>query len=206
MNRILYNKINKADFQKIFKKKNYAFFTNGAYNLNIIGVRAANRKVTNTFDDYIVVIYKTKTGTWNKRLFEATTDPGLSYIKSPINEKIGTAILVPGQYRSAYKVGKHKNKYKALVQNKPVKVYRDRNKDNIYDCNPNSIEEGIFGINIHKAGTSSKLVDKWSAGCQVISSNLEFNCFMSLVDKQLANIKGDTFTYTLLNEEDLNEG
>ena len=44
----------------------------------------------------------------------------------------GTAILVPGQYRGAYKIGFHKGKYKALVQAKPVKLYIDNDKDNKY--------------------------------------------------------------------------
>ena len=37
-----------------------------------------------------------------------------------------------------------------------------------------AVEEGIFGINIHRAtgksGSKSTRVDKWSAGCQVIVS------------------------------------
>jgi hypothetical protein len=35
-----------------------------------------------------------------------------------------------------------------------------------------NIGEGIFGINIHKAGSrveGSTQIDKWSAGCQVFS-------------------------------------
>ena len=53
------------------------------------------------------------------------------------------------------------------------KVYRDKNKDNVYDLNDDNVHEGIFGINIHRAtakkGGKSWRVDKWSAGCQVIA-------------------------------------
>ena len=46
-----------AKVQEVFKEKNYAFFTKGNYNLNIIGVRSPNQ-VANSFDDYMLVIYK----------------------------------------------------------------------------------------------------------------------------------------------------
>ena len=114
----------------------------------------------------------------------------------------GTAILKEGQYRGAYKIGYHKGKYKALCQAKPLPVYRDGNKDDKFDLNPLSIDKGIFGINIHKAGDNSTLVDGWSYGCTVFAKSLDFSSFMRLVEKS-ANIYGNSFTYTLINEEDL---
>ena len=51
----LYNKIMNTNFEELFKKKGYAFFTKGEYNLNIIGVRSENlNKITNKFDDYFM--------------------------------------------------------------------------------------------------------------------------------------------------------
>lgn len=198
----LYNKVKNYDFEALFKKKCYSYFTKGAYNLNIIGIRASGANIVNSFDDILLIIYKTPIGRWARQIYQITTDPGISYMKNPCNDK-GTAILVPGQYKGAYKIGRHKGKYKALCQNKPVKVYRDNNKNSNYDYDLNSIEEGMFGINIHKAGTFSKRVDTWSAGCQVFASNIEFNCFMNYCQKQIDNGISDTFTYTLLREEDL---
>ena len=198
----LYSKVKNYDFKTLFNKKGYAFFTKGKYNLNIIGVRAAGRQVTNSFDDVLVLIYKTTTGLWNRQIYQITTDPGRYYVLNPMNRK-GTAILVPGQYRGAYKIDKHRGKYNALCQKKPVKVYRDDNKDEIYDYDPNKLDEGLFGINIHKAGPDSKRVDTWSAGCQVFAKEDEFSRFMEFCKKQIASGKGDTFTYTLLKEEDL---
>jgi hypothetical protein len=194
------HKINRTDFAKLFKSKGYVFFDKGEYNLNIIGVRKSGNLITNGFDDYIVVIYKNKRG-WQKIYYRATTEPG-SYYMYTVPNKIGTAIMVPGQYRGAYKIGKHQGKYKALVQVKPVKVYRDANKDSYYDMEPETIQNGVFGINIHKAGNASKRIDKWSAGCQVIANDDNFRAFMQLCEKA-AKIYGDTFTYTLINEEDL---
>lgn len=199
----LYSKVKDYDFEKLFKKKGYAFFTKGTYNLNIIGIRAKGNQVTNSFDDLLVLIYKTPTGLWARQIYNITTDPGLYYMKNPYTDK-GTAILVPGQYRGVYKIDKHRGKYLALCQrNKPLKVWRDNNKDAIYDWNPATLDEGMFGINIHKAGKLSTRVNNWSAGCQVFASDEDFKRFMAYCQKQVANGLGNSFTYTLLHEDEL---
>ena len=197
----LANKCANADFQKILARKGYAFFTKGEYNLNIIGVRHKGAKVTNHFDDCLVVIYNTGNEKNVKRVFTCTTLPGKKAMEHPMQVK-GTAILKEGQYRGAWKIGYHKGKYKALCQAKPVPVYRDVNKDDKFDLNPISIDRGIFGINIHKAGDNSTLVDGWSYGCQVLAKSLDFNALMRLAERS-ASIFGNSFTYTLINEEDL---
>lgn len=197
----LANKCANADFEKIFARKGYAFFTKGDYNLNIIGVRHKGSKVTNHFDDCLVVIYNTANEKNVKRVFVCTTLPGKKAMEHPTAIK-GTAILKEGQYRGAYQIGYHKGKYKALCQKKPLPVYRDGNKDDKFDLNPLSIDKGIFGINIHKAGDNSTLVDGWSYGCQVLSKSIDFNALMRLVERS-SSIYGNSFTYTLINEEDL---
>ena len=202
MNDKLFNKVSKADFSKILVNKDYVYFNKGKYNLNIIGVRRADTKVTNQFDDYIVVEYIDMYGIKTREVFAATTDPGLSSITNPISSK-GCAILAPGQYRSCWKLGYHKGKYEAIVQYKPVKVYRDNNKDKVYDFDSKTIEEGIFGINIHKAGDNSTIVNGWSAGCQVLARRKDFDKLMKLAHYQISQGHGKLFTYTLINEEDL---
>ena len=197
----LANKCANADFQKILARKGYAFFTKGEYNLNIIGVRHKGAKVTNHFDDCLVVIYNTGNEKNVKRVFTCTTLPGKKAMEHPMQVK-GTAILKEGQYRGAWKIGYHKGKYKALCQAKPVPVYRDGNKDDKFDLNPISIDRGIFGINIHKAGDNSTLIDGWSYGCTVLAKSLDFNALMRLAERS-ASIFGNSFTYTLINEEDL---
>jgi hypothetical protein len=198
----LFSKCATTNFEKLFSKLGYAYFTKGVYNLNIIGVRRDGLSVTNKFDDYLVVLYNTDTVT-KRQIYTITTDPGKYYMNNPISKK-GTAILVPGQYRGGWKIGKHKNQYQALVQTRPVKVFRDTNLDSIYDLKPQTKENGVFGINIHKSNpyVESTLVDKWSAGCQVFSDPKEFASFMKLCKKQ-KEIFGDSFTYTLINESDL---
>ena len=198
----LYTKVKDYDFEKLFKKKGYAYFTEGAYNLNIIGVRASGAQITNSFDDLLLLIYKTPTGIWTRQIYQITTDPGYYYMANPSNRK-GTAILVPGQYRGAYEIGLHRGKYQALCQRKVVKVYRDNNKDKVYDWDPATLDEGLFGINIHKAGLVSKRVDTWSAGCTVFAIDQQFKSFMNYCHKQIEYGHGNKFTYTLLREDEL---
>ena len=188
-NSTLMTKCLTANIEQTIKSLGYSYFTKGDYNLNIIGIRSTNSENTvNEFNDVLVVTYKVD-GSNRIEVYPITTDPGTYYLKSPLHSK-GCAILVPGQYRGAEKIGKHQGKYKALVQCRPVNVYRDNN------------ESGMFGINIHKAGMKSVLVNNWSAGCQVFARADDFNKFMKLCD-EACKTYGDRFTYTLIEEKDL---
>lgn len=184
------------------KDKGYAVFENGKpFNLNIVGIRA-NNPVPGSFDDMIYCFYKDR-GNYIKFAWPATTDPGLYYLQNPLNVD-GTAILVPGQYRGAFKLGLHHGKYEALVQAKPLKVIRDIDRDSVLEFESKNIEEGMFGINIHRASNSheSKTVGKWSAGCQVFANPDHFRTFIELC-KSSAKLYGNSFTYTLINEKDI---
>ena len=177
----------------------HAVFEEGEYNLNIIGIRSATHDA-NQFDDRLCVVFRDEQG-WVTRTWKCTTDPGSFWLDNPM-KVAGAAILVPGQYRGSHQIGKHRGKYDALVQRKPVRVYRDANKDEILDMDPSTEEEGLFGINIHKAGTDSTQVNKWSAGCQVFSHSADFDEFMSIC--YAAKSKwGNSFTYTLIDAPEL---
>jgi hypothetical protein len=186
--------------KQAMKVKNYKFFESGDYNLNIIGIRNSDTgsKVTNVFDDLLTVSYKIE-DVWHFKKWAATTDPGTKGVKEFHNAQ-GVARLVPGQYRGSHAIGLHQGKYEALKQAKPVKVYRDANKDMTYDTK--LITEGIYGINIHKAGADSTYVENWSEGCQVFKKSADFDEFMALV-KKAATLHGNSFTYTLLESKDL---
>lgn len=185
----------------------HTWFSNGNYNLNIVGVRnsGTDQTVTNKFDDWLTVSYSVD-GEDFYHEYGATCDPGLHWEQNLLNPN-GVAILVPGQYRGSHEIGLHRGQYEALRQKKPVKVFRDNNRDGRYDMDPNRIFEGIFGINIHRAtkweGATSTQVDKWSAGCQVIASNDNFTEFMQLCNNA-KNIWGNSFTYTLIESGDIN--
>jgi len=165
------------------------------YDLNIFGIRNKNGK-TNSFDDLMGCIYLWD-GEWRSHYWRATVDPGLYWLENPMNVK-GTAVLCPGQYRGAYEIGEHKGKA-ALVQVGPVKVWRDPNRDKSIDT-WGEPDEGFFGINIHRAGKSSKLVNRWSAGCQVFANTSDFESFMENCDLQTKLTGFKTFSYTLLDQ------
>tara|TARA_B100001063_G_C16641474_1_gene491056 strand:- start:192 stop:791 length:600 start_codon:yes stop_codon:yes gene_type:complete len=184
--------------------KGYKWFENGDYNLNLVGIRNSETEnlVTNKFDDCVTISYKVD-GEWNFHCFKATTDPGTHWTENLLN-KDGVAILVPDQYGGSHTIGLHQGKYKALKQKKPLKVYRDKNKDGVYDLLEENIHEGIYGINIHRATAhgESKQVDKWSAGCQVLAKTADFNKLMELAQKS-ADMYGNSFTYTLIESKDI---
>jgi len=181
-------------------KKGFAYFSDGELNLNIIGVRQSStgNKVTNLFDDFLTLSYN-HNGVWVFKQWAATTDPGTKGVKE-FHNAAGVARLVAGQYRGSHAIGLHQGKYEALKQAKNVKVYRDANKDMTYD--ESKIQEGVFGINIHKAGADSTYVENWSEGCQVFKKSADFDEFMVIV-KKAAALHGNSFTYTLLNSNEI---
>jgi hypothetical protein len=176
-----------------------------AYDLNIIGIRSDNHR-SNRFDDLLCCAYREREGgPFVIKYWPATTDPGTFCLEHPevYGTAAGTAIIVPGQYRGAYKLDLHRGKYEALCQrNGPIKVYRDGNRDDIIDMDPSTIQEGFFGCNLHKAGANSTNVDKWSAGCQVFARDSDFEELLFLAHKQIETHPtwAPTFTYTLIRE------
>ena len=95
----------------------------------------------------------------------------------------------------------------ALCQrNGDVSVYRDNNRDMIWDMNPSTITTGMFGINIHRASAYKELenVGVNSAGCQVIQDPNEYKTLIFLAEQ--AKVQwGNSFTYTLMEQKYLDE-
>ena len=185
------------------KAKGYAWFddaSNKGFDVNIVGIRnsATGQVVTNAFDDTLTISYK-ENGQWKFHSWSATTDPGKKGVLEYHNAA-GVARLVEGQYRGSHTIRLHQGKYEALGQAKNVKVYRDANKDLNYD--ETKIQEGVFGINIHKAGADSTYVENWSEGCQVFKKSADFESFMKICRKS-RDIHGNSFTYTLIESTDI---
>lgn len=170
---------------KILDKKRHVFFNNNKYpyDLNIIGIRNDDTNIQHdNFDDTLMIVYNDN-GEFIVDYFDITTDPSTQYLYvKPIN-KIGTAIVMPGQYSGVWKTGLHKNnkEHRALVQRRPISVSRDFNKNKNLDykrppytkriekkeLNSNVIYEyynqnelvfvehiGFFGINLHRAASN----------------------------------------------------
>jgi hypothetical protein len=188
--------------EQVFRSKGYLFFDAGKkYNLNIFGVR--NNTPINTFSDSLCVLYRNEWNKWQFYQWPATTRPGAKALRMPRNVR-GTGILVPGQYRGVYAIDKHQGKYDALCQRLGnVKVVRDPDRDAEIDFNLDRMEEGMFGVNIHKALRDTPTVDEWSYLCQVFRRDSDFNRFMAICKKS-SELWGNRFTYTLLDEHDFN--
>jgi hypothetical protein len=195
------------DFQSAFDDLGYAFFANRDYNLNIIGVRN-DFGLADKFDDKLNILYKIDDA-WVIDCYVITTEPGPNILQRPLNSVAhkGTAILVPNQYRSAYRIGTHggSRRYKAVVQRGEVEVWRDNNRDRKADIGGPS-EKGLFGINIHRqwGPDDREYTGGVSAGCQVFQSSLDFYQFMETC--QIASEEwGNSFTYTLVDERELSK-
>lgn len=187
-------KYSKEKIEKAVKTKGYLWFED---KLNIVGVRNSDTgdDVTNQFDDKITISQKIG-GEWKYYEWTNTTDPGKKAVLESKNSN-GVARLVPGQYINSHIIRPHKGTYLALGQDKPVKVYRDANKDLTYD--ETRIQEGLFGINIHKAGVDSTYVEGWSEGCQVFKRATDFEKFMDICQHS----NQTSFTYTLIESKDI---
>jgi hypothetical protein len=171
--------------------------------LNIIGVRNSAATSQDKFDDLLAYFFYDKNGKLVGRVVSGTTDPSTAFLKSPINLK-GAAILKSGQYKDAYQLGLHRNKYEALVQRKPVVVIRDDDRNSLINYFAPT-QTGLFGINIHKSTkgkNNEDIIGLDSAGCQVFRNIRDFEDMMQLA-RISKNKYGNSFTYTLLDDRDL---
>lgn len=191
----------REQIEKAVGAKGYKYFENGDYNVNVIGVRnnLPGKNVTNVFDDWLTISFKVN-GVWQFYCWAATTDPG----KAPMalgNNGRGTARVVPGQYFGSHFIRKHQGKYDALCQKALIRLYRDANKDMVYD-ESNITDSHNDGINIHKAGRDSTWIDHWSHGCQVFKRVKDFDVFMKICFTA-SKMHSNSFTYTLIESKDI---
>jgi len=194
--------LNYQDLMELFASKGYAFFDTGSYNVNIFGIRSSE-PIVDEFNDVLGVAYKDDFGNVEVELFKATTKPGLYWLKHRLGNIDGTAILVPGQYRSCWILGFHKG-YQALVQKGMgvFRTWRDRDADGDLDTD-GEIFDNVRGLNMHTTSfkTDVDKVGAYSAGCQVVQDDLDLSILLSILTKA-ANNFGNSFSYTLLDESD----
>jgi hypothetical protein len=159
---------------------------------HLIAVRSS-ADLPNVFDDRFYLVN-------NDQLFQTdcTTNPGTYWLQNILPGKTGTAVLkADEQYIDCWEIGKHKGLHPALVQVRPVTVWRDFDKD-LKSEEIGREDTGLFGINIHRANASwkSKLIDKWSAGCIVLPDPL----MMDFVLDKCRDSGRKFFTLTLLKQ------
>jgi hypothetical protein len=165
---------------------------------NLIAVRnyfSEKRGHQNHYTDWVILM--SPENKKEVKFYHATTTPSPFYLpipfrnwysaagsKNSINPK-GLAILQPGVY--SYKIGVHKGKHRALIQNGQVSVERyqpilNPNSASFSTFSPGNSERGNFGINIHSAYGNSdpnSEIGAYSAGCVVIQKQKDLDNLLS---------------------------
>lgn len=172
------------------------------YKLNLIGVRNKAATNQNKFDDVIAYFFYDNAGKLVGKVATATTDPSTYFLQQPMTS-LGAAILKSGEYKDTWQIGLHRNRYKALVQIKPVTTIRDKDRNAVINYFAPTTE-GLYGINIHRASLTKDNVteiDKDSAGCQVFQNASDFNAMMQMAETSRGKY-GNKFSYILLDDLD----
>lgn len=198
-----------------YEKKGHTFYTNRTYNLNVGAIRSMNSK-SNEFDDILFTAYYEDLRKPVIHCWPATTDPGKYWLQNPMN-KNGTAIVVPGQYRNSHCLGLHgrssSSPYAALEQCGDMLYVRDNNKDTKldFDLYRDPVKLAAFGFrgniktNIHRASAWKiiRLIERYSAGCQVLQNPKDFDMLIRLYQVYLQKGFPNRVTYTLFEEIDV---
>lgn len=127
-----------------------------------------NEDRPNEFNDLRMILWVDGAGTLRHKAWDGSTEPSRKWTVDPMNPK-GAARIKFDQFK-AWKVGIHNaskaSGHEALVQRKPVSVFRDLNKDFIRTGD--KLYTGLFGINQHSGYDYAPLDMRGSgAGCLV---------------------------------------
>lgn len=191
------------------KAKNYVFFE-GDLNMNLIFERT-NDLITNHFTDWLHLTYQ-ENGENKVLSLPATTKPGL---KGSILEPVtvagvtGTAIIIPGQYRGAWKwmdIYTGFSQYPYFQQIGLINYWRDGNKDMILD-HVQEQDNKLFGTNGHRMSNNNTYgsgeVNNWSLGCMG-SPEPEWRKILDPIRKSIPKW-GKVFTVTLMETADFDK-
>ena len=132
--------------------------------------------------------------------YRGSVDPGLVYVQHPLNKEGCAHLCDGGPY--PYAIGSHRG-HKAVVQNGPLKIWRDRNRNNKQDPGENPHFETGIGLNIHAGGL--EVVGRNSAACLNIRGGwdgLPWKRFI-LTCTQEGKRQADRFKLWLLNGPEL---
>ena len=185
-----------SDKELLDKVKSLPTFKRIPKNYWILGVRSEEDAV-NRFDDKFYIFKGEKF----IMVTTGTTNTGIKGLKGyDTYNKYGVAVVKADEwYYQVWKFGKHRGKMDALRQVKPIKYFRDGDKDNKSE-EIGKEYSGIIGINFH-CNTYNKrdekikeLIGGWSLGCQVVNNITKYYTIIDLVKKQ------DNVSFCLLNE------
>lgn len=191
-----------AEIKAMHAKMGYKFFDKDL-SLNFTWERTG-KIYTNKFTDFLYISYADN---FREEVLSipATTKPGLKgSILEPVTVEgvTGTAVIVPGQYRSAWKfIDSYTgfSKYPYFKQVGPVNYYRDADKDLELD-EVNLQTNKIFGTHWHRMSNNdtygSGQVNNWSLGCMG-APEPEWRKILELVRRSVLKY-GPVFTGTIV--------
>ena len=172
------------------------------FDIFLFGIRdAAN---PDTWNDALGCIYRTtQDGPLQLQLWKGTTDPGRNALLRPPNPA-GTAVVAPGQHRAVWTIGLHRGR-PAFVQNRPIPVLRDTDRDgNIDPASP--AVAGVYGINGHDAYKDGlQAVGEASEGCMVWWSHADHTEALKLGQAQQKSLGLSSFSFTLFDVREVPE-
>lgn len=164
----------------------------------ILGVQS-NEDTYNEFDDKFY-LFK---GKQFITVTSGTTNAGTTGLKhyDRYNPK-GVAVIKTNEwYYDLWRPGYHRGRMRALKQNKPIKYFRDWNKNKKIE-EIGKLYKGIIGINFHTVTYQNTLsfwrryINGWSTGCQVVNHVSKYYWILDRVWNQ------KTITYCLIKEFD----
>lgn len=131
-------------------------------------------------------------------VWRGTTHAG-SDLLNPTNPKGVAVVGADYIFYDSHRRGKHKQKVWAYVQDKPLPIHRDNDRDRKAEEIGKPVWE-IVGINIHPetyvdgSKVMRETIDGWSIGCQCAARRTDHDNFMKKTEGQ------KYLTYALLNE------
>ena len=162
----------------------------------IIGVQS-NEDTYNHFDDKFYLFKGERFVT----VVTGTTNAGTTGLKNYEKyNKYGVLVVKTDEwYHGLWKYGLHRGRMPALKQVRPIKYFRDWNKNQKSE-EVGKMYTGIRGINFHTVlyqknlSFIRKLIGGWSVGCQVINNVGRYYDILDKVKNQ------DYVTYCLIKE------
>jgi hypothetical protein len=167
----------------LLKRRGFTIYTR-PFELNIVGLR--NKNVRHA--DEIHVFYKINAKNWNYHIYEGITDP--FYLSK--GKPSSSILLKEGQYADTFEIGRHREKFTALVETKPVVVLE--NNDRASSLSAGKTKKGNFNIDIIPAAAFKD----GDEGCQLLLGDENFTELIVLCKKH-AELYGNHFTYSLID-------
>lgn len=188
--------------KSMYSQKSFNFREENEF-ANLFGYRS-KELVTDRFNDLVGIVYKDYFGNEQCLVFPATTKPGLHYLKDELGNPKGTFIMQPGQYPDCWMPGMHNGKYLAWIQSGPgvFKGWRDLNADGKLDYSGPTYtdSQGVDGHTTRFDVDVNDVVDRFSAGCQVLRDDKHFEAWYNLGLRTLEVFKIGKISYTLFQE------